>query len=268
MWQPSETTKVEITNTVTDIQEDLSHEYNKIIYKAKKEQVGMDFYLYIQIAFMLILIVTSFILKGGNQATFEYAKSSYQEMFETERGLENSFSYKVFMDKMQNEIEIRYSQLMETISSVTGKGSAGLYPDNVSLAKYNLNERGIMPLTGYISSSFGVRTDPFNSKKKDFHTGLDIAAAKGSFIKSAFSGVVIKAEYSPTAGNYITMQHGDSLTTLYAHNQFLLVKEGDYVMQGQVVATVGETGNATGPHLHFEIILDGVKHNPIYAIDI
>lgn len=269
MWEKNELNTIKlIQEELKPLQEDLSKEYDRIIYKAKRQGNTSGVYLYIQMAFMCILILTSFFLKNGNPSTFAYAKASYQQFFETETVKESTFSYHTFMEKMQNEIEIRFDQLVQTFSTFTAKGSTGEYPDNVSTARYQLPISAVTPLQGYISSAYGVRKDPFNSKKKEFHTGLDIAAEKGTFVKAAFDGTVIKAESSAVAGNFITIQSADGISTLYAHNQFLLVKPGDTVLAGQVISTVGATGAATGPHLHFEILIDGVRVNPIYAIDL
>ena len=73
---------------------------------------------------------------------------------------------------------------------------------------------------------------------------------------------------SDFTGNYIRISSENNITTLYAHNQFLFVKEGDSVLAGQIIATMGDTGYATGPHLHFEFIVDGIRYNPVYAIEL
>ncbi|MEG1782206.1 MAG: M23 family metallopeptidase [Oscillospiraceae bacterium] len=260
MWQQNE------LSTVEDLKQDLSDQYEKVIYSAKKKTSDSGIYLYVQIAFMSVLLLTSFMLKRGNSNTFEYAKSNYKQLFESESVRESTFSYNSFMEKMKLELEGGYNQLLQAYNSVNGKGSANIYPSNVSTKKYLLKAQGVVPTMGYISSGYGVRANPFNSKQREFHTGIDIAAEKGTFIKSAFDGKVIKAENSPIAGNYITVQSEDNISTMYAHNQFLLVSPGEDILAGQVIATMGATGQATGPHLHFEILINGVRHNPIYAL--
>lgn len=259
MWQKEITEENKISP--------LSDEYIKIIKKSNKKSEN-NLYIHFQIMFMAILLIVSFALKGGNSDTFEFAKNNYVDFFETDRYIESTFSYNTFVEKMQNELQLRFGKLMTVFNNFTGQGSADIYPDNVSTKKYNLENKGVTPANGYISSPYGIRTNPFNTKKKEFHTGMDIAAPKGTFIKAAFDGVVIAAGSSATAGNYIRIQSADNIATLYAHNQFLLVKEGDSVLAGQVIATMGRTGLATGPHLHFEFIVNGTRYNPVYAIDI
>ena len=172
------------------------------------------------------------------------------------------------MEKIYNELQIRFGQLVSVFNNFNGKGKADIYPTNVSTEKYYIEEKGIIPVKGHISSPYGIRSDPFNKSKKEFHTGMDIAAAKGTYICAAFDGVVLKSSYSDTAGNYIRIKSENDVETLYAHNQFNLVKEGDKVLAGQVIATIGETGKATGPHLHFEFTADGVRYNPACVLTI
>ena len=99
------------------------------------------------------------------------------------------------------------------------------------------------------------------------HTGVDIAAAKGTFIKAAFGGEVTETGYSEISGNYIKIKNNDVQQTFYGHTQFVFVKKGEKVLQGQVIATVGDTGLDTGPHLHFEVLYKGNRVNPIYTVE-
>jgi murein DD-endopeptidase MepM/ murein hydrolase activator NlpD len=114
---------------------------------------------------------------------------------------------------------------------------------------------------GWLSSSFGWRIDPFTGQKS-FHEGLDFPSESGTSIVAAASGKVIFADLHPQYGKMVEIDHGNGLVTRYAHASRLFVKEGDLVVRGQKVATVGSTGRATGPHLHFEVRLNGVPQNP------
>lgn len=124
------------------------------------------------------------------------------------------------------------------------------------------------PLPGYyiITSPFGNRLHPILKVYK-LHTGVDIAGAgcNGANVVAANSGTVIKATYSTAYGNYIVIDHGGGITTLYAHSSKLLVKQGDYVTKGQTIMKVGTTGYSTGPHLHFEVRENGTYVNPLDA---
>lgn len=191
---------------------------------------------------------------------------SYDEFFRTETVYESNFSYTSFINNFKENLKEKYDILVQTISYAYGKGTND-YADNVSMEKYVPDQLGIKPVEGYISSPFGVRTNPFNKKEKDFHTGIDIAAAKGSFIKASFAGEVTECGYNDTAGNYIRVKNSEEQETFYCHLQFAFVKQYQKVLQGQVIGTVGDTGMATGPHLHFEVIYNQNRVNPIYTVE-
>ena len=110
----------------------------------------------------------------------------------------------------------------------------------------------ILPVDAPVSSPFGVRTHPTEGEEA-FHYGIDLGAPAGEKIKCAAKGEATEVGESPEYGNYILVRHSENIYTLYAHCAELLPKTGDSISAGQVIATVGQTGNATGPHLHFEI---------------
>jgi murein DD-endopeptidase MepM/ murein hydrolase activator NlpD len=116
-------------------------------------------------------------------------------------------------------------------------------------------------LDSWFSSNFGFRIDPFTGQRS-FHEGVDFPAETGTAIQAAASGRVIFADVHPEYGKMVEIDHGNGLVTRYAHASQLLVKEGDLVVAGQRVAAVGTTGRSTGPHLHFEVRLNGVPQNP------
>src|SRR5262245_8354692 len=116
-------------------------------------------------------------------------------------------------------------------------------------------------MQGFVGSGYGMRTDPFTGQLT-MHAGVDFAAPIGTPIFAAAGGVVINAEMHPVYGNAVTIDHGNELSTLYAHASKLVVKVGDIVKRGQKVAEVGTTGRSTGPHLHFEVHVKGQPQNP------
>lgn len=111
------------------------------------------------------------------------------------------------------------------------------------------------------SSDFGRRIDPFTGQSA-FHEGIDFVAEAGTPIVAAASGKVVFAGEHPQYGKMVEIDHGNGLVTRYAHASQLNVRDGDLVLRGQRVATVGSTGRSTGPHLHFEVRLNGVPQNP------
>lgn len=118
------------------------------------------------------------------------------------------------------------------------------------------------PTNGEITSPFGWRTHPIFGTAR-YHSGIDIGADYGDPIAAADSGVVIYADWMGGYGNAVIIDHGGSISTLYAHNSQLLVSEGQRVYKGQTIAYAGSTGYSTGPHLHFEVRENGSPVNPL-----
>jgi murein DD-endopeptidase MepM/ murein hydrolase activator NlpD len=119
--------------------------------------------------------------------------------------------------------------------------------------------------TAWISSYFGRRSDPFTGQTAH-HMGIDFAGRLGSPVKAVADGVVSWSGPRNGYGNMVEVNHGNGLTTRYGHNSKNLVAVGDTVTRGEVIALIGETGRATGPHLHFEVLQDGHPQNPMAYI--
>ena len=117
------------------------------------------------------------------------------------------------------------------------------------------------PAQGYMTASFGFRRRPATDHW-EMHEGLDIAAYHGSKVLAPADGLVEKAEYSPSYGRYIVIDHGYGLKTTFAHASKILVKVGQYVKRGNRIALVGSSGRARGTHLHYEVRLNGVALDP------
>ena len=109
--------------------------------------------------------------------------------------------------------------------------------------------------------------NPYGVINGKLHSGIDIPAEQGVVILAAADGTVTETGFDPVRGNYLILDHGDGLTTLYAHCRNVDVKEGDTVQDGEMVAAVGSTGMSTGSHLHFEVRQDGEAQNPVAYFD-
>ena len=120
---------------------------------------------------------------------------------------------------------------------------------------------------GWISSYFGERADPFTGFTA-YHKGIDFAAPEGTKVTSVAAGLVTVAGDSGAAGygQMVEINHGNGLSTRYCHNEKILVKAGDMVRKGQEVALMGSTGRSTGPHVHFEVLKNGVQVDPLRFI--
>jgi murein DD-endopeptidase MepM/ murein hydrolase activator NlpD len=158
--------------------------------------------------------------------------------------------FQQMLNAMAKDVEYRadYMNVVETIlmsDKIKSKLLPTIQPVNV----------------GYNASSFGWRLDPFTGRSA-FHAGIDFAAPTGTPIIAAAGGVVIAAEYHHQFGNMLEIDHGNDIVTRYAHASKLLMKVGDIVKRGQQIAHVGSTGRSTGPHLHFEVLVEGVQQDP------
>lgn len=143
-----------------------------------------------------------------------------------------------------------------TLTAIVAHRSIGVAEPRLSTA----------PLAGgSVSSRFGLRADPFEGDHRH-HSGLDIAAPKGTPVVSAGPGTVVRAEMAGNYGNLVVVDHGDGLETRYAHLDAIDVQPGDQVAPGAALGSVGETGRATGPHLHFEVRRDGHAENPLRVV--
>ncbi len=120
----------------------------------------------------------------------------------------------------------------------------------------------IWPVRGWVTSPFGNRTSPFSGIPA-FHEGLDIAAQTGTPVVAPADGVVVKAGFSTGYGNMVEISHGYGIKTVFGHNSRLNVKAGQQVKRGDVISYVGDTGSSTGPHLHYEVRLNGIAVNPV-----
>ena len=116
-----------------------------------------------------------------------------------------------------------------------------------------------------VTSEFGYRRDPFTGETRG-HTGMDLAVPTGTPVRAALPGTVTAAQYHSSYGYYVMIDHGSGLSTLYAHNSQLLVRVGQTVEAGDIISLSGSTGRSTGPHLHFEVRVNGQRTNPRYYL--
>ena len=179
-------------------------------------------------------------------------------------------------EQIVNEIkELSNNEQTLTINEKTTKDIQDIQTNTLEVAKQNIIEQlninttneitninGIkiatLPVTGTISSRYGVSS----RIRVSTHTGLDIATATGTPIKVVADGTVTLAQYSGSYGYLVKVDHGNGIETWYGHTSKMYVKEGQEVKAGDVIALVGSTGNSTGPHLHFEIRINGEHVNP------
>ncbi len=153
------------------------------------------------------------------------------------------------INRLQVEIELRRQ---------SQEGVRNLLNDQVSLRRATPSG---WPTKGWLTSYFGKRRSPFTGRMV-MHEGLDIAANVGTPIIATADGVVARVEYSASYGKMLTIDHGYGYRTVFAHNSKIMVKAGQRIKRGDLIAKVGNTGRSTGSHLHYELLLNGVPIDP------
>lgn len=156
---------------------------------------------------------------------------------------------------------------IETIAGTGGEDIRILDAlENSTFRAVTVSKKAVVPVQGKVTSGFGYRIHPITGNRS-FHTGIDIAAPEGTQIAAAYGGTVEKTGYTNGRGNYILLRHGDNLQTMYCHLSSVDVKKGELVTAGGQIGKVGTTGMSTGPHLHFELRVDGIRCNPVYILE-
>ncbi len=176
--------------------------------------------------------------------------------------------YYAVSDRREKEFFSNLSSSLDTIDDRIDVHNDSLTELTQYLEEKNfimLSTPTIWPTRGWVSSKFGFRTSPFSGRRV-FHEGLDIAARYGIDVRATAKGVVVFSGTRTGYGYIVTIDHGYGYLTRYAHNSQLLVKVGDKVEKGTPIAKVGSSGNSTGPHVHYEVLSNGIPVNPIKYI--
>lgn len=184
---------------------------------------------------------------------------AYDFSNEPAQGGPDSISVDVDINSLSQDILQMEDKLAEQEAAIESLG--------VSLSEMVLKEgqtpEGMPVKRGWISSGYGWRASPFTGKKQ-FHKGVDFPARSGADVIAVADGIVIRAERQSAYGNFVEINHGDGLRTLYAHNSKNVVAVGQSISKGDKIAEVGSTGRSTGTHVHFQVYKDGniVDPNP------
>lgn len=179
--------------------------------------------------------------------------------------LEEVISSKEQLSSKLEKERARHEEVLEELMESSGRLEmviSSLQGEPIPDSSRGSTNDFIWPLDGYISSDFGWRTHPILQTRK-LHTGIDIAVNRGTPVMTVAAGKVIFSGWVNGYGNTVIIDHGSSIMTLYAHNDKLVCRAGVNVKKGDVIAYSGNTGNSTGPHLHFEVRKNGSSVNPL-----
>ena len=168
----------------------------------------------------------------------------------------------VNQQQVSNSIDMFYKLRAEAMSGAVSRALEGGLTSNFTGDWTELADAPSMwPVEGRVASSFGERQDPINGEGA-FHTGVDIDAPYGTPVRAAGDGDVTGAQMGAGYGREVTLDHGHDVMTLYGHLSAVAVYPGQHVTRGEIIGYIGESGRATGPHLHYEVRLHNVPVNP------
>lgn len=192
------------------------------------------------------------------QALEELIEEKNQKITEFENDINNQAQA---IKEYEEEIK-EQDELIEALEAAVEEEKKQILKQNGIILEYD-GGAFKFPVASYtrVSSEFGWRLHPTLGYNK-FHNGVDLASPTGTAIYAAYSGTVVAATYSSTMGNYVMINHGSGLYTIYMHASKLYVKKDDIVARGDTIAAVGSTGRSTGPHLHFGVRLNGEYVSP------
>jgi murein DD-endopeptidase MepM/ murein hydrolase activator NlpD len=160
--------------------------------------------------------------------------------------------------------ELEEGGLRAAAMSFKPTGGAAV-PVGCTMAPVTLRGTLQPPVTGIVTSGFAYREHPITGEN-DFHNGMDIAAVEGGDVLAAMPGEVTETGWSEVYGNYLVLRHAANFETFYGHCAALLAEQGDSILRGQAIATVGDTGVTTGPHLHFSVLVSGLFTDPYWVL--
>lgn len=259
--------------------------------KNKKPKTKADYLIrliLLQSALCFLVVIGVFISSKVSPSAAERMKSDYARIMEKDMSVSEVFSdikdtaKEVFqpIEVVQNDAQAAMSVSVSGIDSYNviddetgetvavgeiiydGTGGGDAAAQGNSFADYKINATAVMPVQGArLTSPFGYRTNPI-SGNYGFHTGIDLAAAENTPVAASFSGTVAETGESDVWGKYVLVRHSDSLETYYCHLNEIYVEEGAVIRSGETVGLLGSTGWSTGPHLHFEVRIDGVRVDP------
>lgn len=261
--------------------------------KKNKEKTKTDYFIRLILiqSFLSFLIVSGvFVVSEIAPNLFAQMKEDYGQIMQTDMSagdiagqLKEAAEFVLKPVNTENKAETAMSDNIlttyEVTSDETGEkiavgeivdGSGG---DDIESAKgtsfadYLVNANPVMPVQGArITSRFGYRTHPITGKK-GFHTGLDLAISEGTPISAVYFGKVTKTGEDDSWGKYVLVEHSDGFETFYCHLSEIYAEKGAVIRQGETVGLVGSTGMSTGPHLHFEVRINGIRVDPEILIN-
>lgn len=228
-----------------------------------KKKNSTNSVMIVQLVVCIFAVVSVFLIGRLSPQTFEFIRDEYNRIMSVDMDAkEIASSAKKVIEREKATDEGQTAEKSTERKNVNTVKSAADGEVMAVMSLFKSDEEITVPVHGEITSEYGNRTNPVSGEYL-MHSGVDIAASQGTEIRAAYSGIVSEVGSNSVGGNYISLVHKDGSETLYCHCSKIIAEKGDVIRAGETIALVGSTGRSTGPHLHFEITVDGKTENPL-----
>ena len=229
----------------------------------EKKKNSTNSVMIVQLVVCIFAVVSVFLIGRLSPQTFEFIRDEYNRIMSVDMDAkEIASSAKKVIERAETTDEGQTAEKSTERKNVNTVKSAADGEVMAVMSLFKSDEEITVPVHGEITSEYGNRTNPVSGEYL-MHSGVDIAASQGTEIRAAYSGIVSEVGSNSVGGNYISLVHKDGSETLYCHCSKIIAEKGDVIRAGETIALVGSTGRSTGPHLHFEITVDGKTENPL-----
>lgn len=229
----------------------------------EKKKNSTNSVMIVQLVVCIFAVVSVFLIGRLSPQTFEFIRDEYNRIMSVDMDAkEIASSAKKVIERAEATDEGQTAEKSTERKNVNTVKSAADGEVMEVMSFFKSDEEITVPVHGEITSEYGNRTNPVSGEYL-MHSGVDIAASQGTEIRAAYSGIVSEVGSNSVGGNYISLVHKDGSETLYCHCSKIIAEKGDVIRAGETIALVGSTGRSTGPHLHFEITVDGKTENPL-----
>ena len=229
----------------------------------EKKKNSTNSVMIVQLVVCIFAVVSVFLIGRLSPQTFEFIRDEYNRIMSVDMDAkEIASSAKKVIERAEATDEGQTAEKSTERKNVNTVKSAADGEVMAVMSLFKSDEEITVPVHGEITSEYGNRTNPVSGEYL-MHSGVDIAASQGTEIRAAYSGIVSEVGSNSVGGNHISLVHKDGSETLYCHCSKIIAEKGDVIRAGETIALVGSTGRSTGPHLHFEITVDGKTENPL-----
>lgn len=229
----------------------------------EKKKNSTNSVMIVQLVVCIFAVVSVFLIGRLSPQTFEFIRDEYNRIMSVDMDAkEIASSAKKVIERAEATDEGQTAEKSTERKNVNTVKSAADGEVMAVMSLFKSDEEITVPVHGEITSEYGNRTNPVSGEYL-MHSGVDIAASQGTEIRAAYSGIVSEVGSNSVGGNYISLVHKDGSETLYCHCSKIIAEKGDVIRAGETIALIGSTGRSTGPHLHFEITVDGKTENPL-----